>query len=186
MNIVASQEGQSFTVDGVDIQTLDREQQLSLMSSVYGLFSAVSDELRPTVEAISDDMLDSFEFLKRNGFYGFAGTHLEPGQMSLMSEIRFGHCTLEEVGGLRLVTENDDVIDDADATDEQVLFALKDVLKTHLVFQACMKKTRNLLRRMELAEKKVLVAAQQKLTISISQVKESDMQRKLREIHLSV
>ncbi|MNJ03914.1 hypothetical protein D3C73_1644380 [compost metagenome] len=67
-----------------------------------------------------------------------------------------------------------------------MLFALKDVLKTHLVFQACMQKTRNLLRRMELAEKKVMVAAQQKLTISISQVKENDKQRKLREIRLSV
>lgn len=150
--------GKSY-VDTLDVGSLNRNQQLALLSSIYGLFEATERELGTTVSAFCQFAMGSFGAMQKEPFFLLTEEAKQSVEQDAMTLGKFVDYKLERFSdgtGLRLMTASGDVIDDKNATDAQVLDALIEGTRMYHVFQQCMLKVNRFTDRVKKVDDKIL------------------------------
>jgi len=133
-------EGQIF-VNGVNIAAMSRDQKLSLLGSIYGIFSLASEEMALPLMMFAEQSDDLFSSIRKNAFYRLPNCDsFEEGENSVNRRTTLSFLKFSETNGIRISDEFGDFIDDANAGMEQIDFALKDALKTYHLFKLVVQK----------------------------------------------
>lgn len=131
--------GGVLIVDGRLIEELDRTQRLALFGSIQAIFDVVRREVLAPLETFTDDLPGGYEEISQNGFYNLPeGAHSDGNNVDTLVSHNFKK--INDIKGLSIKDQDGYLIRAQDASDADIELALRDALKTYLVFKSIMSK----------------------------------------------
>ncbi|PTH78914.1 hypothetical protein [Aeromonas veronii] len=165
-------DGDTHKVDGVDVSTMTRAQQVSITSSIFCLFESFEGVV----------VMIAGEFANYSGFsYSEAmksavlnkerveKDSVEYDIFDLNKSIDFKSLPYDE-SGLRIQGDNGSIICHDKASDQEVLNGLKDALKMFLLYKKTVQKVEECFFNMKNAENRISHLAQEGKTLDMIEV----------------
>ncbi|HHP5493085.1 TPA: hypothetical protein ACSCYS_003482 [Aeromonas veronii] len=139
MNSEISDLGGVLVVDGRLIEELDRTQRLALICTIQTIFDVVRREVLEPLETFIDDLPGGYEEISRNGFYNLPdGAHTDGDNVDTLISHNFKK--IADIKDLLIRDQDGDLIRAQDASETDIELALRDTLKTYLVFKSVVSK----------------------------------------------
>ncbi|MFK8774351.1 hypothetical protein [Aeromonas caviae] len=128
-----------LVVDGRLIEELDRTQRLALIGSIQTVFDVAQRELGGALEIFADDLPGGYEEISQNGFYNLPeGVPSDDYDVNTLISHNFKKVT--DIKALLIKNQDGVLVRGQDASDDDIDVAVRDALKTYLVFKSVMGK----------------------------------------------